>query len=236
MLTRLFIWLGWSRDDWKFWWAQIVSLCALVVSGVFDITYWGNYLSIPISPTLLHWIMAVSAFVLWVSARHSATTLPSAQAMASGNVPGSPVAKADDKVDLSRLGSLILILALAGGMAGCATNLRHIATVSAVAAHSTLAAVQDTEMLLACGKPSAPAPPACVPVEVHRENSAKLVTAFDADIQVATAIRDWPALGSPPTSIGALLGQIMVAINYVLDHLPPGILTTKLLTQIGATK
>ena len=91
MFTRLFIRFGWSRDDYKFIWAQIVSICALVVSGLFDITYWGNYLSIPISPTLLHWIMAVSAFVLWVSARHSSTTMPSAQAMASGSVPGSPL-------------------------------------------------------------------------------------------------------------------------------------------------
>lgn len=140
-------------------------------------------------------------------------------------------------VDLKKIGPLVLILALAGGSVGCAsTGVRHIATVSAVAAHSTLAAVQDTEMLLACGKPTAPAPPACVPADVHRENSAKLVTAFDADIAVATTIRDWPALGPPPTSIGALLGQITVAINYVLAHLPPGILTTKLLTQIGATK
>lgn len=120
MFTRAFIWMGWSRDDWKFWWAQIVSLCALVVSGVFDITYWGNYLSIPISPTVLHWVMAVSAFVLWVSARHSATTLPSASAMASGDVPGSPVAKADDKVDVSKYGPLVLVLLLAAGSWGCA--------------------------------------------------------------------------------------------------------------------
>lgn len=137
---------------------------------------------------------------------------------------------------LAKTGALVLILVLAGGVAGCATNLRHISTVSAVAAHSTLAALQDTEMLLACDKPGAPAPPACVPTDLHREISAKLVTAFDLDIQAATTIRDWPALGPPPTSLGALLGQITVIANYILDHLPPGLLTTKLLTQIGAAK
>ena len=238
MLTRLFIYLGWSRDDWKFWWAQIVSLCALVVSGVFDITYWGDYLGLPVSPLVLHWIMALSAFVLWVSARHSATTLPSASAMASGAVPGSPVAKSDDKIDVAKYGPLVLAVLLVSGAWGCATaNGRHIATVSVVAAHATLSAVQDTEMLLGpCGKAGVPAPPACVPVDVHRDISHKLVIAFDADAQVARAIRDWPANGPLPSSVGSWLAQITVVVNYVLDHLPPGTLTTKLLAQIGGTK
>lgn len=131
----------------------------------------------------------------------------------------------------------ILLVAVLGGMtSGCAANVRHIATVSAVAAHSTLAALQDTEMLIVCGKATAPAPPACVDVDQHRANAEKLVTAFDLDIQVATTIRDWPALGPPPTSIGALLGQITVVVNYILDHLPDGAAKTKLLTSIGGVK
>lgn len=237
MLTNLFIRWGWSRNDLKWILLQISTVAALISSNVFDVPYWCGYLGIPLSPTVLHWIFALSALVLWVAGRYNASPLPSANAMASGTVPNSPVAKADDKIDLSRLGPLILILAFSAGAVGCATtNLRHIATVSAVAAHSTLAAVQDTEMLLVCGKPSAPAPPACVDAIQHWQNSAKLVTAFDADIQVHTAIRDWPALGPAPTSIGTWLGQITIVVNYVLDHLPEGILTTKLLTQIGASK
>lgn len=130
--------------------------------------------------------------------------------------------------------SLCLILVW---VMGCATaGPRHIATVMAVAAHSTLAAVQDTEMLLACGKPTAPAPPACVPANVHREISTRLVTAFAADIEIARTIRDWPATSAPPASIGALLAQITQTVNYILARLPPGPLTTKLLMAIGGVQ
>lgn len=130
-----------------------------------------------------------------------------------------------------------MFIALLVGVTGCASSgVRHVATVSVVSAHAVLAATQDTEMLLVCGKPGAPAAPACVPLAEHKVISAKLADAFGVDVQVATIIRDWPATGAAPTSIGALLGQITVVVNYVLDHLPPGALTTKLLTVIGGAK
>ena len=94
MFTRLFIYLGWSRDDWKLWWAQIITVAALIASNVFDVSYWYTYLTGAVLPALvLHWILGLAAFVLWISARHSSTTLPSAAEMAAGTVPGSPAQK-----------------------------------------------------------------------------------------------------------------------------------------------
>lgn len=92
-LTNLFIRLGWSRDDLKWPATQIVTVAALISSNVFDIPYWSAYLGIPVSPTVLHWILALSALVLWIAGQHSATSLPSRQAMASGMVPGAPTSK-----------------------------------------------------------------------------------------------------------------------------------------------
>lgn len=91
MLTRLFIRVGWSRDDAKWVYAQVATVAALISSNMFDVPYWAGYLGIPLSPTALHWIFALSAFVLWMAGRYNTSPLPSAAAMESGAVPGSPV-------------------------------------------------------------------------------------------------------------------------------------------------
>ena len=71
--------------------------------------------------------------------------------------------------------------------AGCASlgSARHQATVSVVSAHAVLSAVQDDEMALVCGRPTAPPAPACVSAETNRVIATKLVTAFDYDGRVA---------------------------------------------------
>jgi len=92
MLTNLFIRLGWSRDDLKWPVMQVVTVASLITSNVLDVPYWFGYLSIPLSPTHLHWILAGAAFVSWVAGQNRASKLPSARAMASGTVPGSPEA------------------------------------------------------------------------------------------------------------------------------------------------
>lgn len=76
MLTNFFITLGWTRDDWKWFWLQIVTVAALITSNVFDIQYWATYLGVTLTPTILRWIQALSALVLWISARNQASTLP----------------------------------------------------------------------------------------------------------------------------------------------------------------
>ena len=77
-LAALFASWGWSRDDWKWLWLQIVPVAALISSNVFDVSYWMGYLGIPLSPTALHWIFALSALVLWVAGKMDSSRLPSA--------------------------------------------------------------------------------------------------------------------------------------------------------------
>lgn len=150
---------------------------------------------------------------------------------------GASEAMVDDKIKRgagSVLAALTLIVLASSLSTGCASSgVRHIATVTSVAAHAALSAVQDTEMALTCGKPNAPQPPACIADDQHKANSAKLAEAFGWDITVATTIRDWPATGTAPTGLGTLLGQITSTINYVLDHLPEGTLKSKLLVRLG---
>lgn len=76
MLTKLFVSFGWTRDDLKWVYLQLVSVAALIASGVFDLVYWCDYLSIPCSPVAIRWVQAISAFVLWVSARNASSKLP----------------------------------------------------------------------------------------------------------------------------------------------------------------
>lgn len=90
MLTNIFISLGWSRDDLKFALLQIVAVAGLISSNALDVPYWMAYLGIPLSPTALHWIFGGAALVLWIAGKYDSSPLPSAGAMASGNVPSSP--------------------------------------------------------------------------------------------------------------------------------------------------
>ena len=100
MLANLFIRFGWSRDDWKWLWLQILTVAALISSNVFDVNYWCNYLGIPMTPLVLHWINALSALILWLSARNATSQLPSRHAMKSGAVPGSPASPLTTEGDL----------------------------------------------------------------------------------------------------------------------------------------
>jgi ABC-type amino acid transport substrate-binding protein len=118
-------------------------------------------------------------------------------------------------------------------VSGCATagGPRHIATVSIVSAHATLSAIQDTEMLIVCGKPTAPAPPACVADAKHKELSGKLAQAFGYDAQIARTIRSMPAGSPQPAEVTNMLAQIAVLVNQILAGLPQGAPQTTALTE-----
>jgi len=127
---------------------------------------------------------------------------------------------------------IVSLLALVAG--GCGVKgARHITTVSAVTAHAVLTAIDDTERLLVCAAPGAPAAPACIDMGRHKDISAKLATAFEADAKAARAIRDWPAGTAPPQTLGEYIAVIQTAIDYVLTHLPDGAIKAKLVTVIG---
>jgi len=105
---------------------------------------------------------------------------------------------------------------------GCASlaGPRHGATVTVVAAHSTLSAVQDTELLLVCEKPGAPAAPLCVDAEKHKAISAKLATAFALDGDLARLVRAVPLDQPQPPQVAELVARIAQIINDVLALIP----------------
>lgn len=89
-LTALVIRLGWSRDDLKWHFTQLLTVAGLIVSGVIDLPYWATYLGLPLSTRGEHWIQVVAVVLLYLSGRYNASLLPSARTMAAGLVPGSP--------------------------------------------------------------------------------------------------------------------------------------------------
>jgi hypothetical protein len=119
----------------------------------------------------------------------------------------------------------------------CATSQRHLATVSVVTAHATLSAVQDTEMLLVCGRETAPQPPSCVSVELHHAISAKLARAFEYDGKIASLVHDVPVGAAPNTvEVARLLADIGGIVQSVLTDLPAGAPATEKLKAALAKK
>lgn len=80
-LTNLFTTLGWSRDDWKWTWGQIVGVAGLILTGVFDVQHWIEYLGLSISTQHLHWVQAAAAFVMWLSGQMNSSGLYSKKVM-----------------------------------------------------------------------------------------------------------------------------------------------------------
>lgn len=126
-----------------------------------------------------------------------------------------------------------LLVVFAVMMSACASagGPRHIATVSVVSAHATLSAIQDTEMLLVCGRPSAPAAPRCIAADKHKTLSAKLAQAFGYDAQVARVVRQLPAGSPQPQQVVDMLAQIAVLVNQILADLPKDAPQTETLVQ-----
>jgi hypothetical protein len=94
--------------------------------------------------------------------------------------------------------------------------------VTVVTAHASLAAIQDVEMALVCGRPVAPQPPMCIPAEKHREVSAMLVTAFDLDAKAARLVQALPDGAAQPIEVSVILAQLEGIVTTVLEALPQG--------------
>lgn len=82
-LTSLFLSLGFTRDSATFWWGKVVSVAALITSGLFDPHIAGMFdpAVLGIGPSTLHWIQFVSVIVLYLSGQ-----------MSSSHLPGTPAA------------------------------------------------------------------------------------------------------------------------------------------------
>lgn len=88
-------------------------------------------------------------------------------------------------------------------------------------------------MALVCGKPTAPAAPACVGPDAHKAISAKLSTAFDYDGKVAGVVRALPAAASSP-DVATMIGQMNALIDAVLKLIPDSGAKQTLLAKVGA--
>lgn len=142
--------------------------------------------------------------------------------------------EAQTRISDPRAPMMLLPLLLAGAltMTACASGgPRHIATVSIVSAHATLSAIQDTEMMLVCGKPTAPAVPQCIDGEKHKTLSGKLAQAFGYDAQIARTIRAMPAGSPTPVEVTNMLAQVAVLVNQILADLPRDAPPTETLLQ-----
>lgn len=79
MLANLLTALGFTRDSRIWLWGRVVSAAGIFMSGVFDLNYWATYLGFQISPTVSHWITALSVLVLWISGKQAHSELPGGQ-------------------------------------------------------------------------------------------------------------------------------------------------------------
>lgn len=134
----------------------------------------------------------------------------------------------------TKLLSVMLLLALTGAQS-CASlgGARHVAAVSVVSVHGVLSLTQDTERALVCGGATAPAPPSCVPPDVHRTIAGYFVTAFDLDGQVARLVRATPAGSLTPGEVPGLLARISALLDAIFKALPTSPQKSQLIAQVA---
>jgi hypothetical protein len=167
--------------------------------------------------------LRLAAFILGlISAKVSTSPFPHSKDVPSG------------RVDVSKLTPLVILALALGSVTSCASlgSARHRTALTVGSAHAVLTTIREGELLLVCGKPTAPAPPTCVDAARHKSISGKLVTAFDYDGKVAQLARDLPADASP-SSLASLLGQIGVLVDDVLALIPDSSAKAALLTKAG---
>jgi hypothetical protein len=75
-LGKIFTFLGWSRDDWKWIWTQLVAAMGLVTLGAVDVPMWVMFLfGVTMSTTAIHWVQFVCGVIFWVSGRMATSPL-----------------------------------------------------------------------------------------------------------------------------------------------------------------
>lgn len=145
MLSNFFTNLGWSRDDAKWIWGQIVSAAAAIASGVFDLPYWASYVGVHLSTTGVHVITVLAVAVLWLSGKMATSNL-----FGLYNVPASSGGLVDK---IAKSVPIVLFAILLAGTAapGCASG-RPPAGTYAPDVTRTFNADQLTKDLIAAGQ------------------------------------------------------------------------------------
>lgn len=198
-----------TRDSAALWLPVIGAVITYLLASP-PPTQWSYY----------DWLRAIAAFVAAFSMKQMTSGLPGKNDVAP-------------RVNITKIAP-VLLLTVALGSLSCVSlgGARHRAAVSVVSAHAVLAAIQDTEMGLVCGKVTAPAPPACVPVDTHKALSAKLATAFDYDAKALQLAKVLPAGGASP-DVASLIGQIRAIVDAVMALIPDSVQRRALAANIG---
>ena len=212
VLGSYFTSLGWTRDDAKWFWLQIVTVATLISSNVLDLPYWAGYLGIPLSTRELHWVQAITAIVLWVSARSATSALPGKGEAMTVNKPFTPP---------GGVAAVLVVVALSAmfvGVSACGQSTRHIATVTVLTEHSVLAGLQDLATQNFCGTPTALKAPACIDHATRLKVDAFLSKAFDEDQKLLQVVHDAPA--NKPADTATLVGDISTLVGDIIAALP----------------
>ena len=123
----------------------------------------------------------------------------------------------------------MLVAALA--VTSCA-RVHHIATVTVISAHSTIALVQDAADLTVCGQPTSPSP--CMTEAVRKGPvSAALKQALDLDIAMLTTVRNWPDVPGTFPDVAPYVTKINALLAEVIAAMPEGTIKARLILALG---
>lgn len=76
MLTNLLLTLGLNRDHWAFLLGKVVSIAALITTGVLDVGYWACDIGLDITSHQVHLVQVGAVVVLYLSGQYSTSQLP----------------------------------------------------------------------------------------------------------------------------------------------------------------
>lgn len=213
------------------WWgvSAVLSFAAVLAtftdtSGPLSLAYYG------IPASWLPYIRLLGLFNTWLSGKMANSPAPSSGEVARG------------LRDNGRSLAVLLAFGLALGAQSCATlginpntsSARHLVTVTVVSGNAVLGALQDGERGLVCGTVTAPAPPACVPVDRHKAISADFVKAFQVHRAAAQLVRDTPAGAPTPSDLARLLGDVNALIESILARVPASTAKAQLISKAQA--
>ena len=125
----------------------------------------------------------------------------------------------------------LVTIALLATLAASCGGVRHVVTVSALSAHATVAAVQDTADLVMCGAPTALPAPKCLTEPQRKE--LHLSDALAVDIALLKAVHDWPVGAPQPAVITAYVAEISRILTEAVNALPESPAKAKLKKLLG---
>lgn len=115
---------------------------------------------------------------------------------------------------MKKLGVILGLVLLTLGCGG----LRHKLGITSATAHIVLVTIQDTVNQTTCDV--APEIPHCITPKQRKVIADKLSKAFQLDIDLTKAIRDWDGTGPTPANISSLLTNLTAITIDIINLIP----------------